>query len=70
MTIAEKAVETRRRNKRLQEEKYSRACREREAIRKGCLEVLESEDMSPDQKLEASKVLLKIASSTPYDFYK
>ena len=69
MTSAEKAVQTRRRNKLKQEARLRQVTREKEAIRKGCVEVLESEGMTPDQKLEASRLLLRAMSSNPYEFF-
>ena len=53
MTPAQKAVETRQRNK------EKRAQKALDEI-KGCLSVLDDESSSVDQKLEASKILNEV----------
>lgn len=57
MTPAEKAKETRQKHKVFQEQKRREEQRTKEAIRKGCVEVLEAEEVTPEQKLEALKIL-------------
>lgn len=60
MTPAEKAVETRLRNKAKRDQKAQDEKRISEAIIRGCLSVLEDESSSVDQKLEASKIMHEI----------
>ena len=60
MTPAEKAKETRKRNEEARNQKRSEELRTKEAIRKGCVEVLEADDTTPDQKLEACRILSEI----------
>ena len=60
MTPAQKAVETRQRNKEKRAQKALDEKRIREAIISGCLSVLEAESSSVDQKLEASKILNEV----------
>ena len=57
MTPAEKAKETRRKHKEAQDQKEAEKLRAKEAIRKSCVEILESDEMTPGQKLEATKIL-------------
>ena len=57
MTPTEKAAETRKKHKEVQERKRLEDQRTKDAIKKGCVEVLESADMTPGQKLEALKIL-------------
>ena len=57
MTPAEKAVETRRKNREKQNQKAQLQKRINEAMIKGLLEVLEDQSSSAEQKLEASKIL-------------
>lgn len=58
MTPQEKARETTRQHREARERKRAAAEAERELIRKSLLEVLASEDATPAQKLESSKLLL------------
>lgn len=60
MTPSEKAKETRKKHKEAQDQKRSEELRAREAIRKSCVEILESDEMTPGQKLEAMKILQDI----------
>lgn len=60
MTPSEKARETRRKHKEAQDRKRSEELRAKEAIRKTCVEILESEVTSLDQKHEAMKILHEI----------
>lgn len=60
MTTAEKRSETYRRNRAARERKQAERTAERELIRKGLYEVLASKNATPAEKLEASKILLKI----------
>lgn len=57
MTPSEKARETRRKHKEAQDRKRSEELRAKEAIRKTCVEILESEATTLDQKHEAMKIL-------------
>lgn len=60
MTPAEKAKETRRKHEEARAQKAQNEKRIREAIIKGCLSVLDDENSSVDQKLEASKILNEV----------
>ena len=60
MTPAQKAVETRQRNKEKRAQKALDEKRISEAIIKGCLSVLDDESSSVDQRLEASKILTEV----------
>ena len=60
MTPAEKAKETRKKHKEIQDRKRAEELRAKEAIRKSCVEILESDEMTPGQKLEATKILHEI----------
>ena len=62
MTPAEKAKETRRKHEEARAQKALDEKRIREAIIKGCLEVLEDESSSVTvaQRLEASKILNEV----------
>ena len=57
MTPSEKARETRRKHKEAQDQKRAEELRAKEAIRTTCVEILESEVTSLDQKHEAMKIL-------------
>ena len=57
---AEKASETRKLHKEAQERKQFEELRTKEAIRRGCVEVLEADDITPDKKLEACRILCEI----------
>ena len=56
----EKAVKTRRKHKEAQDQKEAEKLRAKEAIRKTCVEILESEATTLDQKHEAMKILHEI----------
>lgn len=57
MTSTEKAVETRRKNKEARDQKYREERELRESMKKALQEVLDSDQATVDQKLEASKIL-------------
>lgn len=58
-TIA-KREETRKRNAEARKSKERAARAERELVRKNLLHVLESEDATPAERLESSKLLLEL----------
>ena len=60
MTPSEKAVETRRKHKEAQEKKRQEERRIKESMTKALQEVLESDQATVDQKLEASKILSEL----------
>lgn len=60
MTTTEKREATRQRNAESRKRKEAEARRERELIRKNLLQVLESEDATPAERLESSKLLMKL----------
>lgn len=60
MTTTEKREATRQRNAESRKRKEAEASRERELIRKNLLQVLESEDATPAERLESSKLLMKL----------
>lgn len=62
MTPSEKAQETRARHKEAQKIKEAERRTERDRIKAGLLSVLDSEDATPAEKLEARKMLKR-------DFY-
>lgn len=57
---SEKAVKTRQANKEKRDQKELKKKRIREAMIDGLLEVLEAEKISPEDKLEASKILYEL----------
>ena len=57
MTPSEKAVETRRKNKEARDQKYREERQLKESMKKALQEVLESDQATVDQKLEATKLL-------------
>ena len=57
MTATEKAVETRRKNKEARDQKYREERQLKESMKKALQEVLESDQATVDQKLEATKLL-------------
>ena len=57
MTSSEKAVETRRKNKEAWNQKYREDRQLKELMKKSLQEVLENDQATVDQKLEASKIL-------------
>lgn len=60
MTSSEKAVETRRRNKEARDQKDREKRQIKESMKKALQEVLESDQATVDQKLEASKILSEL----------
>lgn len=60
MTTTEKREATRQKNAAARKEKDRAARAERELIRKSLLQVLESEDATPAERLESSKLLLEL----------
>ena len=57
MTPPEKAVETRRKHKEARDQKYREERQLKESMKKALQEVLESDQTTVDQKLEATKIL-------------
>ncbi len=66
MTPQEKAIETRKRNKALAEQKRKAEREERELIRQSLKEVLASENATPAEKLESSRLLIELDKRTGY----
>ncbi len=60
MTSSEKAVETRRKNKEARDQKYREERQLKELMKKSLQEVLENDQATVDQKLEASKILSEL----------
>ena len=60
MTSSEKAVETRRKHKEARAQKYREELKIRESMKKALHEVLDSEEATVSEKLEASKLLSKL----------
>lgn len=60
MTSSEKAVETRRKNKEARDQKDREKRQIKESMKKALQEVLESDQATVDQKLEASKILSEL----------
>lgn len=60
MTPTEKQVETRRKNREAQKQKEAERRAERELIRRNLKAVLESEEATPAERLESSKLLLEM----------
>ena len=60
MTPSEKAVETRRKHKEAQDKRYREERELKELMKKSLQEVLESDQATVDQKLEASKILREL----------
>ena len=60
MTSSEKAVETRRKNKEARDQKEREKRQIKESMKKALQEVLESDQATVDQKLEASKILSEL----------
>lgn len=60
MTSSEKAVETRQKNKEARYQKYMEELKIRESMKKALHEVLDSEEATVSEKLEASKLLSKL----------
>ena len=57
MTAHEKAVETRRKNKEARDQKYREERQLKESMKKALQEVLETDQATVVQKLEATKLL-------------
>jgi len=66
MTPQEKAIETRKRNKAFAEQKRKAEREERELIRQSLKEVLASENATPAEKLESSRLLIELDKRTGY----
>lgn len=66
MTPQEKARATRQQHQEAQKQKRVAAATELELIRKSLREVLESENATPAEKLESSKLLLEIGLHTGF----
>ena len=60
MTSSEKAVETRRKNKEARDQKDREKRQIKESMKKALQEVLESDQATVDQKLEASKIMSEL----------
>lgn len=60
MTPSEKAVETRRKHKEARDQKDREKRQIKESMKKALQEVLESDQATVDQKLEASKILSEL----------
>lgn len=60
MTATEKREATRQKNAESRKRKEAEARAERELIRKNLLQVLESEEATPAERLESSKLLLEL----------
>lgn len=60
MNTIEKREDTRKRNAETRKRKEAAARAERELIKKNLLRVLESEDATPAERLESSKLLLEL----------
>lgn len=60
MTASEKAVETRQKNKEARDQKYREERQIRESMKRALHEVLDSEEATVSEKLEASKLLSKL----------
>ena len=58
--------ETRKRNEAAKKERRERATAERELIKKNLLQVLESEEATPAERLESSKLLLELDKRPAY----
>lgn len=58
--------ETRKRNETAKKERRERATAERELIKKNLLQVLESEEATPAERLESSKLLLELDKRPAY----
>lgn len=62
MTPSEKAVETRRKHKEARDQRYREERQLKESMRKALQEVLESDQTTVDQKLEATKILHELTA--------
>ena len=62
MTPSEKAVETRREHKEARDQKYREERQLKESMKKALQEVLDSDQTTVDQKLEATKILHELTA--------
>lgn len=62
MNRTERQNETRQRNAEARKRKEAERREERELIRKNLLQVLQSEDATPAERLESSKLLLELTT--------
>jgi len=62
MTPSEKAVETRRKHKEARDQKYREERQLKESMKKALQEVLDSDQTTVDQKLEATKILHELTA--------
>ena len=62
MTPSEKAVETRRKHKEARDQKYREERQRKESMKKALQEVLDSDQTTVDQKLEATKILHELTA--------
>lgn len=62
MNNVEKQKETRQRNAEARKRKEAEKREERELIRKNLLKVLQSEEATPAERLESSKLLLELTT--------
>lgn len=61
-----KRNESRKRNEAAKKERREQRERERELIKKNLLQVLESEEATPAERLESSKLLLELEAKPAY----
>lgn len=62
MTPSEKAVETRRKHKEARDQKYREERQLKESMKKALQELLDSDQTTVDQKLEATKILHELTA--------
>ena len=62
MNRTERQNETRKRNAEARKRKEAERREERELIRKNLLQILQSEDATPAERLESSKLLLELTT--------
>ncbi len=62
MTPSEKAVETKRKHKEARDQKYREERQLKESMKKALQEVLDSDQTTVDQKLEATKILHELTA--------
>jgi len=62
MTPSEKAVETRRKHKEARDQRYREERQLKESMKKALQEVLDSDQTTVDQKLEATKILHELTA--------
>ncbi len=68
MTPREKAEATRREHREARRSKEAAAAEDLQLIRKSLEEVLRSEDSTPAEKLESSKLLLELTKHPSYSY--